>query len=438
MEREESLFDGKTEKKCVIIYGAHLVAKETYRCLKKRRPDIRVEAFAVTDTGDNPDVLEGVAVKKIADLKGFPNLYIVIAMPEKYHKEAVRTLEHLGFLDYEEVGLKRISILKGQDLVQAVNGNSNTCFLQESVNDYSWLDLFEKKDRGEKIEGRHYKFTILTRLSDEGLQEKLEKLDFKADYDRVLGPYRSLKGLKSNNSSMTAEKECSLAVYMVTCKNDKLLENAYQPHRYVHPLQAGTALTNLRKAELTDDKGANISEKNVSFAEMTAMYWIWKNAPSAEYKGLCHYRRHFEMNEEQAQQLEQNGIDAVLTTPRLVLNGLKNMFLSDTPVKEDVFQNMMDSIQEIAGEEYANYAKDYFDSIFYYPNNMVIAREKVFHDYCNWIFPILFCMERHDEEKHIVKRDRHIAFAAELLTSMYFSFHKRDLKIAVTDYLFLE
>ncbi len=229
-----------------------------------------------------------------------------------------------------------------------------------------------------------------------------------------------------------------MAVYMAASQKDKPLKTAYQPYRYVHPLQAGAALADIKNSQLEDDKGENISEKNVSFAEMTAVYWIWKNAPSAKYKGLCHYRRHFVMNEKQAKELEREDIDVVLTTPRLVLNGIKEMFLSDTPVKADVFENMMNSIQDMAGDVYADYARRYFDSFFYYPNNMLIAREKIFNDYCNWIFPILFCMEKNDLKNHVVKTDRHIAFAAELLTSLYFSFHKEDLKIAVTDYLFLE
>lgn len=438
MGKKLTILDKALEKSRVIIYGAHLIAKEVYHCLQRRKPDIKVEVFAVTDTENNPNVLEGIAVKKISDVAVKPHPYILIAMPEKYHDQAIETLTFLGFSDYEKIGLKEMSLLKGRDLVQEVNKISKKYFLAESLNDYSWLDLYEKEGSGNRIEDRHYKFTILTKLPDVGLIEKLEKLDFKADYEKVLGVYRNLKLLETTVNENVGINENCVDVYMVTCHTDKPLKNAYQPCCYVHPLQAGAVLTDIRKAELTDGRGGNISEKNVSFAEMTAMYWIWKNAPPAKYKGLCHYRRHFILNEIQAQELERNDIDVVLTTPRIVLNGIKKMFLSDTPVKGDVFENMMRSIREAAGDVYADYASNYFDSIFYYPNNMLIAREKIFHAYCNWIFPILFCMERNDLKTHTVKNDRHIAFAAELLTSLYFSFYKEDFKIAVTDYLFLE
>lgn len=45
-----------------------------------------------------------------------------------------------------------------------------------------------------------------------------------------------------------------------------------------------------------DDTGDNISEKNPSYNEMTAVYWAWKNYADLgdpDYIGFMHYRRHF-------------------------------------------------------------------------------------------------------------------------------------------------
>ena len=57
------------------------------------------------------------------------------------------------------------------------------------------------------------------------------------------------------------------------------------------PVQAGRALhTPLPYAG--DDSGENISARNRTFCELTALYWAWKNLSDADAVGLCHYRRY--------------------------------------------------------------------------------------------------------------------------------------------------
>ena len=209
MQKEEIIFDRMQKRSRVIIYGAHLVAKEVYRYLQKHRPDLKIETFAVTNLEGNPDFLEGITVRRIFDIASQPVPYILIAMPEKYHEEAARTLESLGFDEFEKIGLKKISLLKGTDMVWDLNRSSRKYFFEQSLNDYSWLDLFEKDRAGKKIEGRHYKFTILSRLSEQGTLKKLEGLDFKADYEKILGMYRNLGQLEmAENKSADRTEGC--------------------------------------------------------------------------------------------------------------------------------------------------------------------------------------------------------------------------------------
>lgn len=52
------------------------------------------------------------------------------------------------------------------------------------------------------------------------------------------------------------------------------------------------------KNYIGDDTGANISGKNAQYAEVTALYWAWKNLPDdIEYVGLMHYGRFFNFSE---------------------------------------------------------------------------------------------------------------------------------------------
>lgn len=57
------------------------------------------------------------------------------------------------------------------------------------------------------------------------------------------------------------------------------------------PVQLGSAI-NKTLGYQRDDEGENISAKQPYYAELTAMYWAWKNL-KADYIGINHYRRYF-------------------------------------------------------------------------------------------------------------------------------------------------
>lgn len=71
------------------------------------------------------------------------------------------------------------------------------------------------------------------------------------------------------------------------------------------PVHVGSALATKRMDPLKyyyDDSGENISEKNPTYCELTAQYWLWKNV-QADYYGLCHYRRFLCFNPSDAKKI---------------------------------------------------------------------------------------------------------------------------------------
>lgn len=61
-----------------------------------------------------------------------------------------------------------------------------------------------------------------------------------------------------------------------------------------YPIQVGKALhPELDLGFQLDNEGDNISYRNSSWCELTALYWGWKNIKDVKYLGLNHYRRYF-------------------------------------------------------------------------------------------------------------------------------------------------
>lgn len=227
--------------------------------------------------------------------------------------------------------------------------------------------------------------------------------------------------------------EDDLHVYVVHSIADRTLKEESQPRSYEIPIQVGAALTDIEMFPVRDSEGENISNKNPQYCELTALYWIWKH-DKAKYVGLSHYRRKFEINEEQAEKLLHSDIDVVTTVPVVNFAGIRQQYCSDHEEKD--WDIMLEAIEKIH-PEYACTADKVQNGIYYYAYNMFIARREILDDYCRWLFPILsYC-----EEKIGVKADsyqnRYIGFLAERLLTIYLV-RNRQYKLAVARKHFIE
>jgi hypothetical protein len=132
------------------------------------------------------------------------------------------------------------------------------------------------------------------------------------------GTFRTLSALP------VGYHNCSLEVYMAKFYKDKQLRGEYHIPNWIVPIQVGAKLSKERVADILDCDGDNISEKNVNYSELTALYWLWKNRllsdddlSGSEYYGLSHYRRMLSLTDDDLSRLVDNEVDAVLPYPMI-------------------------------------------------------------------------------------------------------------------------
>lgn len=220
-------------------------------------------------------------------------------------------------------------------------------------------------------------------------------------------------------------EDIGVAMYMAKHYKDKSLKGKYYLPPWIKPIQVGSALTDQRITERLDNTGDNISDKNYKYSELTAMYWAWKNSKD-EYLGICHYRRILCLNMEDLRKVKQHDINVVLPLPFVCYpdtSGQYGRYIS----KEDQ-KMMMQALKEVSPDYYGQALK-LLKEQYLYNYNIFLADSDTFHNYCQWIFPILERAEELCEPSGIERRDRYIGYFAEVLTAIYFLYNKDNLKI---------
>lgn len=176
-----------------------------------------------------------------------------------------------------------------------------------------------------------------------------------------------------------------------------------------------------------DNTGDNISTKNSTYCELTAMYWIWKNT-SDEFKGLCHYRRLFgksNLSTSWKSALSHRELISLLDSADIVLPYVEHM---KQTVKEEILiecckPDVFEMLRNIVIKSTPDY-KEAFDKVFGGNKctlfNMLFCRREVFDGYCNWLFPILFELEKNvDMTGYSDYQRRLFGFLSERLLSVY-------------------
>ena len=221
------------------------------------------------------------------------------------------------------------------------------------------------------------------------------------------------------------------------------------PHPLLTPIQAGAAYHKEKwDGYLQDNTGDNISDKNHSYCELTALYWIWKNI-RADYYGLFHYRRFLypDVKTRKAYRIEKN---PTLT----LLNHLGYEHFSEIIQKYDLivpigekrdetvythygsspFHHIEDleRVGNIIDTQYLEYTKaweEYTTGTTHYFGNIAIFSKRVLNDYCEWLFSILKEFDHQtDLNKYNSSEMRVDGYLGERLLGTYYIHNKGKLK----------
>lgn len=246
------------------------------------------------------------------------------------------------------------------------------------------------------------------------------------DYYAHIGKFLSIHTLPEG------EKKSVLNVYMAKFHKDKTLKNCYKKVDWIFPIQVGAALTEERTEFICDNEGENISNKNVNYCELTALYWVWKNKIQKEtgkkidYYGLFHYRRVLDITESDVLKLKEGNIDVILPYPMV---HEPNMSEHHTRyVKETDWCAMKQALEELQ-PEYAKAFGKILAQPYLYNYNILVAKTKVLADYCEWLFPILQRTEELSVPQGWERSDRYIGYLGENLMTLYFMYNVNGLKI---------
>lgn len=160
-----------------------------------------------------------------------------------------------------------------------------------------------------------------------------------------------------------------------------------------------------------DDSGINISEKNPYFCELTGLYWAWKNL-NADYIGLAHYRRHFTCSRKIPKReekkfeilLNKKQVNEILDNTDIILPKKRKYYIENLydHYKHTMYIEPLDETRKIIQQQCPEYINE-FDKLHKRTSahmfNMFVMKKEYLDNYCEWLFNILFELEKRISSK---------------------------------------
>lgn len=194
-----------------------------------------------------------------------------------------------------------------------------------------------------------------------------------------------------------------------------------------------------------DDTGNNISKKNPSYNELTALYWGWKNL-DYDALGLIHYRRYLSLNHSKRidkAPLDSQQIKKLFQKNDIILPKLRHYFVesNESHYRHAHYNEPLNIMGDVIAELYPDY-KDSYDLIMKKTSahmfNMFIMKKKPLNEYCEWMFSILHEVEnRTDITMYDTYEKRVYGFLSELLLDVWLK-NNSQYKCVEVNYTFME
>ncbi len=273
---------------------------------------------------------------------------------------------------------------------------------------------------------------------DSDVDMQLRKAYFRKNYKEK---FLELSKLECNSFLYKDKKsDKTFKVFMVKSHKDKKIVSILEKQEeWIIPIQAGASNTSFSLAQIKDNKGKdNLSSRNNNYCELSAAYWIWKNI-TFDYIGLCHYRRKFKLSSVAIDAFIRNDYDIITPYPGFYAPNTKSGYLKMEPdslfFRRD-WEYMMDAIQ-LLYPEYKDIAIQVERGHYFIHYNMLIAKKKIYYEWCKFIFSILGYIEKKYYQKGEKRDDRYLGFLGEILTTIFVFYHK-EYKIVYSDVIFVK
>lgn len=205
------------------------------------------------------------------------------------------------------------------------------------------------------------------------------------------------------------------------------------------PIHVGKALSSCELHIQGDNTGDNISDKNREYCELTAHYWAWKNLQHVDYIGLFHYRRYLDLDHPSCKLRNNISINELSVPKCNIEKALRNCdILLSNPYYYSVSNKIeycyshiredYDILEQVIHDLHPEYLKA-FRQIMLKRNrqsvgNVFITRWNTFDAYSQWLFSILFEVEKRIKLSPYPYQQRVFGFMAERLLDVYCYHHK--------------